>query len=76
MTDFERVACLVGSTEELAPVRRVVEEVRARIGRFHPGGLGEQNTKATLIEPILEVLAWDIRDPEQVHREFKPTPPR
>ena len=74
MTHFVRVACLVGSAEELARVRRVVEEVRARIGRFHPGGLGEQNTKATLIEPILEVLAWDIRDPEQVHREFKPTP--
>ena len=52
---------MVGSAEELARVRRVVEEVRARIGRFHPGGLGEQNTKATLIEPILEVLAWDIR---------------
>jgi hypothetical protein len=34
--------------------------------------LGEQNTKATLIDPVLEALGWDIRDPDEVHREFKP----
>ncbi|MCC7419345.1 MAG: hypothetical protein IT428_03585 [Planctomycetaceae bacterium] len=26
-----------------------------------------------MIEPILEALGWDIRDPDEVHREFKPT---
>ena len=33
--------------------------------------IGEQNTKATLIEPILEALGWDIRDWDEVHREYK-----
>jgi hypothetical protein len=35
--------------------------------------MGEQNTKASLVEPILEALGWDVRDPDEVHREFKPT---
>jgi hypothetical protein len=26
-----------------------------------------------LIEPIREALGWDVRDPDEVHREFKPT---
>lgn len=45
----------------------------ARIRKFQERNLGEQNTKASLIEPILEALGWDIRDPDEVHREFKPT---
>jgi hypothetical protein len=42
--------------------------------RFQGQSLGEQNTKASLIEPLLEALGWSIRDPDEVHREFKPTP--
>jgi predicted type IV restriction endonuclease len=52
-----------------ATIREVVE----KIGRFQDRNLGEENTKATLIEPVLEALGWDIRDPDEVHREFKPT---
>ena len=33
--------------------------------------VGEQNTKAGLVEPILEGLGWDIRDPDEVHREYR-----
>lgn len=40
--------------------------------RFGDRRLGEQNTKASLIEPVLEALGWDIRDPDEVHREFRP----
>jgi predicted type IV restriction endonuclease len=50
-------------------IREVVEKVR----RFQDRNLGEQNTKASLIEPILEAPGWDIRDPDEVHHEFKPT---
>jgi predicted type IV restriction endonuclease len=49
-------------------IREVVEKIR----RFQDRGLGEENTKASLIEPVLEALGWDIRDPDEVHREFKP----
>jgi hypothetical protein len=50
-----------------------IADVLAKVGRFQDRSLGEQNTKASLIEPILEALGWDIRDPDEVHREFKPT---
>src|SRR3954462_8943451 len=56
------------SSKLQASIRDVVE----KIGRFQDRNLGEQNTKASLIEPILEALGWDIRDPDEVHREFRP----
>jgi hypothetical protein len=50
-----------------------IRDIVAKIQRWQDRGLGEENTKASLIEPILEALGWDIRDPDEVHREFKPT---
>lgn len=43
------------------------------LGRYHSQGrsVGEQNTKAGLIEPILEALGWDVRDPDEVCREYR-----
>jgi hypothetical protein len=51
----------------------VIHDVAEKVRRFQDRSLGEQNTKASLIEPVLEALGWDIRDPDEVHREFKPT---
>jgi hypothetical protein len=42
-----------------------------RIQKYQGRTLGEQNTKASLIEPLLESLGWDTRDFEEVHREYK-----
>ncbi len=50
-----------------------IDSVVAKVRKYQDRGLGEQNTKASLIEPVLEALGWDIRDPDEVHREFKPT---
>ena len=58
-------------TREAEGIRDVVRSITARIRRFKDRKLGEENTKATMIEPVLEVLGWDIRDPDEVHREFK-----
>jgi hypothetical protein len=33
--------------------------------------MNEENTKATLIEPVLRALGWDVEDLEEVQREFK-----
>lgn len=55
---------------EFQPTLRAVAD-KAR--RFKERGLGEQNTKASLVEPVLEALGWDIRDPDEVHREYRPT---
>jgi len=59
--------------QENGKLREVIVSIIAKIRRFEDRGLGEQNTKAALIEPIIEALGWDSRDPDEVHREFKPT---
>lgn len=48
-----------------------IDTAATKARRFSGRKLGEQNTKASLIEPILEALGWDIRDPDEVHREFR-----
>lgn len=50
-----------------------IASLAARARKYKDRGLGEQNTKASLVEPVLEALGWDIRDPDEVHREFRPT---
>lgn len=39
-----------------------------RIARYQ-GPVGEQNTKAALIEPVLRASAWDVEYVAEVHRE-------
>ena len=53
-------------------LRRTLEDIRARISRYRGSRkLNEQNTKATLIEPVLRALGWDLEDLEEVRREYK-----
>lgn len=54
-----------------AKLREVVRDVISKIRRYQDRNMGEQNTKASLIEPVLEALGWDVRDPDEVFREFK-----
>ena len=55
-------------------LRQVLRDVTAKIRRYQGKSIGEQNTKASLIDPVLEALGWDIRDFEEVHREYKAKP--
>jgi hypothetical protein len=54
-------------------LQATIKDTVALIRRYQDRGLGEQNTKGSLIEPVLEALGWAVRDPDEVHREFKPT---
>lgn len=49
----------------------VLGTVRDRIGRYHAQSIGEQDTKATLIVPVLRALGWDVEDLEDVKLEYK-----
>lgn len=51
-----------------------LEEVRRRIRRNGSRPMNEENTKATLIEPVLRALGWAVEDVEEVQREFKTNP--
>lgn len=50
---------------------RVLVDVRERISKAGARGLNEQNTKATLIEPVLRALGWDTEDVDEVRREYR-----
>jgi len=48
---------------------QTLADVRRRIAKRKK--LNENDTKATLIEPVLAALGWDVLDPEEVAREHK-----
>ena len=50
---------------------KTLRDVRARISRASSSRLNEENTKATLIEPVLRALGWDTEDVEEVVREYR-----
>ena len=60
----------------MANVRDVLKECVQLIDRYRglSRRIGEQNTKATLIEPVISVLGWDVQDPEEVYREYRRRP--
>lgn len=54
-------------------IETVVAKLRKRIQdiRDRKETIGEENTKATLIEPLLSALGWDIEELEEVRREYR-----
>jgi len=54
-----------------------IVQLAEKIRRFGLEGvdktLSEQDTKAVLVEPLLELIGWDVHDPAQVTREDRPT---
>lgn len=54
---------LISTIEQLVEKIKKYQDRRSRIG--------EQNTKSSLITPMLEALGWDVRDPDEVSHEFK-----
>jgi predicted type IV restriction endonuclease len=61
---------------EQPKLEQALESVKQKIKRYkgRNRSIGEENTKATLIEPVIEALGWDIRDVEDVHREYRANP--
>ncbi len=59
------------AANELASALR---EVGEKIGRHRGANIGEQNTKLTLINPVLRALGWNVEDLEDVRHEFKRVP--
>jgi len=49
----------------------ILTQVRERIVRYRDSPIGEQDTKAALIDPVLRALGWDVEDLEEVQREYR-----
>lgn len=60
-----------GAFGRMANLQQVLAQVREKILRYRGSSIGEQNTKATLVEPVLRALGWNVEDLEEVSREYK-----
>lgn len=56
-------------SDTLLRVRKRIHQIRDR-----KEAIGEQNTKSTLIDPILSALEWDIEELDEVCREYRRKP--
>ena len=54
-----------------AKLREVLQGLLPQILKHRSKPIGEQNTKAMLIEPILDALGWNTRDCDEVHHEYR-----
>lgn len=57
----------------MTELQDAVEQVRDKIARYSKikSPINEQNTKATLVQPVLRALGWDVEDLDDVHMEYK-----
>ena len=53
-------------TDTLTKLRKRIQKIRTR-----KETIGEQNTKAALIDPLLSALGWDVEDIDEVSREYR-----
>ncbi len=47
-----------------------IEDLRAKLDKFRKTGLKEYPTRTIFIDPLLQALGWDVRDPEEVELEY------
>ncbi len=49
--------------------RDVIQQIRERVNRYQgTQRINEENTKATLVEPVLRALGWDLEDLDVIGR--------
>lgn len=48
-----------------------IEGLRMKLDRYRKEGLKEYPTRTILIDPVLEALGWDVRDPDEVELEYQ-----
>lgn len=58
----------------MAGLSEALVQAREKLLRYRGSLIGEQNTKAVLIEPILRALGWDLEDLDEVLREYRRKP--
>ena len=50
-------------------IRKRIQQIRER-----KETIGEQNTKAALIDPLLDALGWELQEIDEVRREYRRKP--
>jgi len=49
---------------------RVIEGIRLKLDGLRKRALKETPTRTIIVDPILEALGWDVRDPDEVQLEY------
>lgn len=49
---------------------RVIEGIRLKLDGLRKRSLKETPTRTIIVDPILEALGWDVRDPDEVQLEY------
>lgn len=55
----------------MTTLAETLASVRQKIQRIGSKSINEENTRASLIDPVLRALGWDTEDLEDVQREYK-----
>jgi len=64
----------MSSTDAGTALRARLAEIAERVARYRSERIGEQNTKATLVVPVLRALGWDVEDLDEIQLEYKGVP--
>jgi len=48
---------------------RAIETLRSKVDSLRRHDLKETPTRTIVIDPLLEALGWDVRDPDEVQLE-------
>lgn len=59
------------SETHLRDLTEVITRVADRLKRLKSRDLNEEITKTTFIEPVLDALGWDVREFEEVSKEYR-----
>jgi predicted transport protein len=54
----------------LSDLKARITELQAQLDRHRRTGLKEYPTRTIFIDPLLEALGWDVRDPDEVELEY------
>jgi predicted transport protein len=49
---------------------RTIEAIRAKLGDLRKRSLKETPTRTIIVDPLLEAMGWDVRDPDEVQLEY------
>ncbi len=49
---------------------KCIEDLRLKLDKYQKDGLKEYPTRTIFVDPLLQALGWDVRDPEEVELEY------
>jgi hypothetical protein len=58
-------------TFDRAGLHAQVTALKEKVGRLRKSSLNEENTKMSLITPMIQALGWDVANPDEVHCEYR-----